>query len=195
MTGPISTGQKSDIMNDSYQYFNNKGEKMKAIVCTKYGPPEVLQLKEVGKPRPKKNEVLVQIHASSVNYGNLALVKGKPFLARLWSGLLKPNFKIPGGDIAGRVEAVGKNVKQFQTGDEVFGDLADSGFGAFAEYVCVPEYLLAPKPVNLSFEEAAAVAQAAVVALQGLRDKGQIQPGQKVLIYGRISLKKESVLT
>jgi NADPH:quinone reductase-like Zn-dependent oxidoreductase len=157
---------------------------MKAIVYTKYGPPEVLQLKEVEKPSPKDDEVLVKVHASSVNFNNQANVKGKPFIARLWSGLLKPKYKIPGGDIAGRVEAVGRNVKQFQPGDEVFGDLSLYGFGAFAEYVCVPENAIALKPANSSFEEAAAVAQAAVVALQGLRDKGQIKKGQKVLIYG-----------
>ncbi len=153
---------------------------MKAIVCAKYGPPEVLQLQEVEKPTPKDDEVLVEVHASTVNYPDLGLVRGRPFLARLWFGLLKPKFKIPGGDIAGRVEAVGRNVKLFQPGDEVFG----FGFGAFAEYACVPENALALKPANVTFEEAAAVAQAALVALHGLRDKGQIQQGQKVLIYG-----------
>lgn len=105
-------------------------------------------------------------------------------MARLVSGLLKPKYKIPGGDIAGRVEAVGINVKQFQPGDEVFGDLATSGWGGFAEYVSVPENALARKPANISFEEAAAVPMAAVTALQGLRDKGKIQPGHKVLIHG-----------
>ncbi|WP_416828307.1 NAD(P)-dependent alcohol dehydrogenase [Ectobacillus polymachus] len=119
-----------------------------------------------------------------MNYGNLALVKGEPFLARLWSGLLKPKYTIPGGDIAGLVEAVGINVKQFQPGDEVFGDLAACGWGGFAEYVSVPEHALARKPANISFEEAAAVPMAAVTALQGLRDKGKIQSGQKVLING-----------
>ena len=157
---------------------------MKAVVYHKYGPPDVLNLEEIEKPIPGDDEILVKIHASSVNYGNLALVKGKPLLARLWSGFLKPKFKIPGGDIAGRIETIGKNIKQFKPGDEVFGDLSDIGFGAFAEYVCVPEMALAYKPSNLSFEEAAAAPQAAVVALQGLRDMGQIQAGQKVLIYG-----------
>jgi NADPH:quinone reductase-like Zn-dependent oxidoreductase len=158
---------------------------MKAIVYTKYGPPDdVLELKEVEKPTPKDDEVLVEVHASSVNFNNLANVKGKPLVARLWSGLLKPKDKIPGGDVAGRVETVGRNVRQFQPGDEVFGELSLYGCGAFAEYVCVPEKVLALKPANISFEEAAAVPQAAAVALHGLRDKGQIQPGQKVLIYG-----------
>jgi NADPH:quinone reductase-like Zn-dependent oxidoreductase len=157
---------------------------LKAIVYHKYGPPDVLALKEVEKPIPEDNQVLVKIHAASVNYGNLVLLKGEPFLARLFYGPLKPKYSIPGGDIAGIVEAVGKNVKQYQPGDEVFGDLSRSGWGGFAEYVSVPENALAPKPANLSFEESAAVPMAAVTALQGLRDKGKIQPGQKVLIYG-----------
>ena len=157
---------------------------MKAIVHTEYGPPDVLQLKEVEKPTAGDNEVLVKVHASSVNYNSLAFVRGEPFLARLWSGLLKPKYTIPGNDIAGQVEAVGINVKQFQPGDEVFGDISGCGWGGFAEYVCVPEHALVPKPANISFEEAAAVPEATVVALQGLRDKGQIQPGQKVLING-----------
>jgi len=158
---------------------------MKAMVYTEYGPPEVLQLKEVEKPAPKDNEVLVNVRAASVNYSNLHLVSGEPFAIRLMTGgLLKPKFTIPGTDIAGRVEAVGRDIKQFRPGDEVFGDLSDCGRGGFAEYVAVPENALALKPANLSFEEAAAVPEAALVALQGLRDKGQIQKGQKVLIYG-----------
>ncbi len=157
---------------------------MKAIVYTKYGPPDVLQLKEVEKPTPKDNEVLVKVYASSINWADNALVRGKPFIARLSSGLLKPKYPIPGIDIAGQVEAASRNVKQFQPGDEIFGDIAACGFGAFAEYVSVPENALALKPVNITYEEAAAVPQYAVVALQGLRDKGQIQHGQKVLING-----------
>ncbi len=158
---------------------------MKAIVYTKYGPPDVLQLKEVEKPTLKDNEVLIKVHAASVNYPDWGLLRGKPFLVRLMSGgLLKPKYKILGSDIAGRVEAVGRNVKQFQPGDEIFGDISAYGFGAFAEYVCVHENALALKPASTTFEEAAAVPMAAVVALQGLRDKGQIQPGQKVLING-----------
>jgi 2-desacetyl-2-hydroxyethyl bacteriochlorophyllide A dehydrogenase len=158
---------------------------MKAIVCTKYGPPDVLQLKEVAKPTPKDNEVLVKIHAASVNPADWHLLRGKPFLVRLMSfGLLKPKNKILGADVAGRVEAVGRNVEQFRPGDEVFGDISGCGLGAFAEYVCVPENALAVKPANVSFEEAAAVPLAAFTALHGLRDKGQIQPGQKVLING-----------
>ena len=158
---------------------------MKAMVHTEYGPPDVLQLKEVEQPVPAADQVLVRTHAASVNYGNLALVKGEPFLVRLMSGgLLKPKHTIPGGDIAGRVDAVGAGVTQFQPGDEVFGDISACGFGGFAEYVAVPESALAVKPDNLTHEEAAAVPQAAVVALQGLRDLGRIQSGQAVLIYG-----------
>lgn len=157
---------------------------MKAIVYEKYGPPDVLALTEVEKPIPADNQVLVKIHAASVNYGNLVLLKGEPFLARFAFGLLKPKYSIPGGDIAGRVEAVGKDVTQFQPEDEVFGDLSGSGWGGFAEYVAVPEKALALKPANLSFEEAAAIPMAAVTALQSLRDKGKLQAGQKVLIHG-----------
>ena len=158
---------------------------MKAIVYTKYGPPEdVLELKEVEKPPPKDNEVLVKVYATSICWADNSLVRGKPFIARLSSGLLKPKHTIPGIDIAGQVEAVGRNVKQFQPGDEIFGDIGACGFGAYAEYVSVPEIALALKPVNITYEEAAAVPQYAVVALQGLRVKGQIQHGQKVLING-----------
>ena len=157
---------------------------MKAIVYTKYGSPDVLHLEEVAKPAPKDNEVLVKVYAAAVTVGDLIFVKGEPFLARLGSGLLKPKHEIPGKEMAGRVEAVGGNVTQFKPGDEVFGDLYVCGLGAFAEYVCVPEAAIALKPVNISFEEAAAVAESAIVALQGLRDKGKIQPGQKVLING-----------
>ena len=158
---------------------------MKAMVHTEYGPPDVLQLKEVEQPVPAADQVLVRTHAASVNYGNLALVKGEPFLVRLMSGgLLKPKHTIPGGDIAGRVDVVGAGVTQFQPGDEVFGDISACGFGGFAEYVAVPESALVVKPDNLTHEEAAAVPQAAVVALQGLRDLGRIQSGQAVLIYG-----------
>ncbi|SES24853.1 NAD(P)-dependent alcohol dehydrogenase [Psychrobacillus sp. OK032] len=157
---------------------------IKAIVSNKYGTPDTLELKEVENPNLKDNEVLVKIHAASVNYGNLVLLKGEPFLARLAFGLLKPKYSIPGGDIAGRVDSVGKDVKDFQPGDEVFGDLSRCGWGGFAEYVSVPENVLALKPVNLSFEEAAAVPMAAATALQSLRDKGKVQSGKKVLIYG-----------
>jgi NADPH:quinone reductase-like Zn-dependent oxidoreductase len=157
---------------------------MKAMVYTKYGSPDALELKEIEKPTPKEDEVLVKIYAATVTPGDAIIVKGEPFPVRFWSGLLEPKHKIPGKEMAGRVEAVGRNVTQFQPGDEVFGDLSVCGLGAFAEYVSVPENAIALKPANLTFEEAAAVPESAVVALQGLRDKGKIQPGQKVLING-----------
>ena len=158
---------------------------MKAIVHEKYGSPDVIQLLEVEKPTPKEDEVLVKVHAASVNAYDWHLLTSDIFLVRLMGmGLLKPKNTRMGADVAGRVEAVGGSVKQFKPGDEVFGDIAAGGSGSFAEYVAAPERLLALKPANLSFEEAAAVPLAAVTALQGLRDKGQIKPGQKVLING-----------
>jgi NADPH:quinone reductase-like Zn-dependent oxidoreductase len=157
---------------------------MKAIVYEKYGPPDVLELKEVEKPAPKDDEVLIRVHAASVTFGDLAAVKGEPFMVRLSLGLREPKFKIPGKDLAGRVEAVGAKVKEFKPGDEVFGDISECGWGAYAEYVAVPESAIVLKPTNISFQQAAAAPESAVVALQGLRDKGHIQPGQKVLIYG-----------
>jgi NADPH:quinone reductase-like Zn-dependent oxidoreductase len=157
-------------------------ELMHAIVTTKYGSPDVLQLEYVDKPVPKDDEVLVKVHAASANPLDWHLLRGKPFLVRLMvGGLLKPKHTILGSDIAGRVEAVGGAVRQLRSGDEVFGG---KGVGGFAEYVCVPEDRLVLKPAGLSFEAAAAVPAAAVTALQGLRDKGRIQPGQKVLIEG-----------
>jgi NADPH:quinone reductase-like Zn-dependent oxidoreductase len=159
--------------------------KMKAIVCTKYGPPDVLQLQEVAKPAPKADEVLVEVHAASVNAYDWHLLTADIFLVRLMGGgLRRPKKTIPGVDIAGRIEAAGSNVKQFRPGDEVFGDISACGNGGFAEYVSVPENALALKPATLSFEEAAAVPMAAITALQGLRDQGKIQAGQKVLING-----------
>ncbi len=157
---------------------------MKAIIFTKYGPPDVLELKEVEQPTPKDDEVLVRVNAASVNAADWHLLRADPFLVRLMFGLLKPKIKILGADVAGRVEAVGRNVKQFQPGDEVFGDLSGSGWGGFAEYACAHENAIASKPASLTFEQAAAVPLAAVTALQGLRDKGKIKPGQKVLING-----------
>lgn len=154
---------------------------MKAIVYHKYGSPDVLKLEEVPQPIPKDNEVLIKVQAASVNAGDWHLLRGKPFLVRLMGfGLLKPKRQILGWDMAGQVEAVGIDVQRFQPGDEVFG----SCNSAFAEFACTSEKSLAPKPANLTFEQAAAVPVAAVTALQGLRDKGQIQPGQKVLING-----------
>lgn len=157
---------------------------MKAIISRNYGAPDVLEYTEVQVPSIKDNEVLVKIHASSINYGNLVLLRGKPMVARIAFGIMRPKYSIPGGDIAGEVVAIGKNVKLFQPGDDVFGDLSSSGWGGFAEYASARENVLAIKPNNLSFEEAAAVPMAAVTALQAVRDKGKIQPGHRVLIYG-----------
>jgi NADPH:quinone reductase-like Zn-dependent oxidoreductase len=156
---------------------------MQAIVNTQYGSPDVLQLKEIERPTPKENEVLIKIYAVAVNAGDWHLLRAEPFLVRLQSGLFKPKHTILGADIAGRVEAVGKDVKRFKVGDDVFGDISGSGRGGFAEYVCAPEETLALKPANISFEEAAAAPVAAVTALQGLR-KGGIKAGQKVAING-----------
>lgn len=156
---------------------------MKAMVYDKYGTTDVLTLKEVGTPTPQENEVLVKIHAVSVNSWDWDLLRGKPFLARL-GGMLKPKYKILGADIAGRVEAIGKEVKHILPGDEVFGDISWCGWGGFAEYVCVHEDSLSLKPSSMTFDQAAAIPQAAVLALQGLRKKGQFQAGQTVLING-----------
>jgi NADPH:quinone reductase-like Zn-dependent oxidoreductase len=155
---------------------------MKAIVRTQYGPPEVLQFTEVEKPTPKDNEVLIKLYAASVNPLDLFSMRGAP-LIRLIPGLRTPKHQVLGCDIAGRVEAVGGHVKQFQPGDEVFGVTGFDG-GGFAEYVCAIEDKLALKPANISLEDAAAVPVAAITALQGLRDKGRIQQGQKVLVDG-----------
>ena len=157
---------------------------MKAFVFTKYGPPDVLELREVSTPTPKDDEVLIRVHAASVNDWDWCLVRGKPFFIRLLCGLLKPKITMPGVDIAGRVEAVGRSVKRFQPGDEVYGDISECGFGGFAEYVCADENALTLKPASMTFIEAAAIPHAAMLSVQGLRDIGQIQPGQKVLING-----------
>ena len=158
---------------------------MKAMVYTKYGPPEVLQLKEVEKPTPRDNEVQIKVRAASINSWDWDLLRGT-FQGRL-GAFRKPKYNILGCDIAGKVEAIGSNVQQIQPGDDVFGDI--SGFrardwGGFAEYVCAREKVLALKPASMTFEEAAAIPQGGVLALQGLRDKREIQPGESVLING-----------
>lgn len=155
---------------------------MKAILYTEYGSPDVLQLKEIEKPIPADDEILVKIHAVSVNRSDWEALIGKPLYARL-DGLRKPRHPILGSDVAGRVEAVGKNHVQFKPGDEVFGEM-ENYHGGFAEYVCTNANAWALKPATLTFEQAAAIPQAGVIALQGLRDKGQLQPGQRVLING-----------
>jgi NADPH:quinone reductase-like Zn-dependent oxidoreductase len=155
---------------------------MKAIVRHTYGSPEVLKLEEVDIPTPTDNEVLIKIHAVSINGSDREGLIGKPLYVRV-GGLRKPGYPILGSDIAGRVERVGRNIKQFQPGDEVFGEIP--GYhGGFAEYACASEETLALKPASLTFEEAAAIPQAGVIALNGIREKGQVQPGQKVLING-----------
>ena len=155
---------------------------MKAIVYTKCGPPEVLQLKEVAKPTPRDDEVLIKVQAVSVNRSDWEGLRGKPLYARI-GGLLRPRHQILGSDVAGRVEMVGRNVRRFRRGDKVFGDILGR-LGGFAEYVCARESALALKPASMTFEEAAAIPQGAVIALQGIRDKGRVQPGQKVLVNG-----------
>ena len=154
---------------------------MKAIVYTKYGSPDVLQLKDVEQPSPKDDEVLIKIHAASVNAYDWHFLTADIFLIRLMGGgLLRPKDSRLGADVAGRIETVGRNIEQFQPGDEVFGMVK----GGFAEYACAPESALWLKPFNTSFDEAAAIPMAAITALQGLRDEGRIQAGQKVLING-----------
>ena len=155
---------------------------MKAVIYNKYGGPEVLQVKEIEKPFPKNNEVLIKVHAVSINDWDWGLLHGD-FVNRMLNGLLKPKRKILGSDIAGHIEAVGKNITRFKTGDDVYGDLSGQ-WGGFAEYVCARETALVLKPASMRFEEAAAIPQAAMLAVQGLIDKGKIQPGQKLLMNG-----------
>lgn len=158
---------------------------MKAIVFEKYGLPEVMELQEVKKPTPKDNEVLIRVQATSINDWDWGLVRGRPYIIRMISGaFFKPKVKIAGTDVAGIVEAIGKNVTDFQLDDEVYGDLSESSFGGFAEYVCTDEKTLILKPAKMSFETAAAMPHAAMLTVQGLIDKGKIQQGQKILING-----------
>jgi NADPH:quinone reductase-like Zn-dependent oxidoreductase len=157
---------------------------MKAVVFNKYGTPEVLKLKEIKKPVPKDNEVLVAVYAASINDWDWQILQGIPFVNRLEAGIFKPSkVQILGSDIAGRIEAVGKEVKHFQPGDEVYGDLSGK-WGGFAEYVCALEKQLTKKPAGMTFEQAAAIPQAGTLAMQGLIDHGHIRQGQKLLING-----------
>jgi NADPH:quinone reductase-like Zn-dependent oxidoreductase len=153
---------------------------MNAIVQVQYGSPDVLQLKDIDKPVVGDGEVLVRVHAAAVNIGDWHLLRGVPYVMRVVSGLRKPRREIPGLDLAGRVEAAGRNVRQFRPGDEVFGWCK----GAFAEYACAAENNLLPKPANLTFEQSAAVGDSAFTALAAVRDQGKVQPGQRVLING-----------
>jgi len=158
---------------------------MKAVIYTQYGPADVLHLKEVEKPTPAEDEVLIEVHAASVNAADWRLMRASPFLVRLMGGgLLKPKRPILGSDVAGLVVAVGKNVTRFQPGDAVFGDLSGCGNGGFAEYVCAREDTLALMLATMTFDQAAAVPMAGVAALQGIRDQGKIEPGQKAVIQG-----------
>ena len=157
---------------------------MKAMTFSRYGSPDVLQLRDLEKPTPKPDEVLIKIHAASINDWDWGILQGSSLVDRLMNGLFKPRIQILGCDVAGRVESVGESVKGFQAGDEVFGDLCACGFGGFAEYVCARESALALKPPSMTFEQAAAIPQAAMLAVQGLRDVGNLQPGQTLLING-----------
>lgn len=156
---------------------------MKAIYYDRYGTPDVLQPKEVDKPVPMDDEVLVRIHATSINSWDWDMIRGEPIFVRMW-GLFKPKHKIPGSDIAGRVESVGRAVKKFKPGDEVYGDIVEHGWGGFAEYACAKEDQLTFKPASMSFEEASAIPQAGLLALQGIRDCGKLQKGQHILFNG-----------
>jgi len=156
---------------------------MKAVVYKERGPPAVFQLIEIEKPTPRDDEVLIKVHAASVNSWDWELLRHKPSMVSLGKRS-DPRYKILGADIAGRIEAAGKDAKRYRPGAEVFGDLCNSGWGGYAEYVCAREDALMPKPASMTFEEAAATPQAGLLALQGLRNKGHVQPGQKVLING-----------
>jgi NADPH:quinone reductase-like Zn-dependent oxidoreductase len=157
---------------------------VKAIVRDTYGSPDVLELTDIDKPEPADDEVLVRVHAASVNPADWHFLRGEPYIARMQFGLRKPKDRVLGCDVAGHIEAVGKDVTMLKPGEEVFGSPFMHGLGAFAEWVCISEDLLAAKPATLSFEQAAAVPLAASTALQGLRDHGRIEPGHKVLIIG-----------
>lgn len=157
---------------------------MQAMTYRAYGPPDVLQPTTVARPVPEAGEVLVQVHAASLNQADLYLLRGEPLPLRLSSGLRRPKRPTLGADIAGHVVAVGGGVTHVQPGDAVYGDLAACGFGGFAEYVCARAEALAPKPASLSFAQAAAVPMAAVTALQGLRATGPVKTGERVLVHG-----------
>jgi NADPH:quinone reductase-like Zn-dependent oxidoreductase len=157
---------------------------MKAVVRERYGSPDVLELRDVATPAPRAGEVLLRVHAASVNDWDWGLLRGTPLVIRLLHGLFTPKVQVIGGDVAGRVEAVGEDVVAFRRGDEVYGDLCMCGFGAFAEYACAPEVCLARKPPGMTFEQAAAIPQAGMLAVQGLVDVGRIRSGQKLLLNG-----------
>jgi len=157
---------------------------MKAILLKEYGLPNVLEIEEVAKPVAKVKEVLVRIHSASINDWDWGLVRGKPFVIRLFFGLKKPKINIPGVDVSGKIDAVGGNVSSFKIGDEIYCDLSECGCGGFAEYVCVPEKILSKKPSNISYNDASALPHAGLLALQGLVEKGKVKSGQSILING-----------
>ena len=154
---------------------------MKAIAQEEFGPPDVLELRDVEKPAIKDDEVLVRVRAASPNPWDWHFMRGMPYISRPQAGWRKPKNRVLGSDMAGEVEAVGKDVTRFRVGDHVFGFV---GHGGFAEYAAVPQDVLGLKPADLSFEQAATVPLAAMTALQGFRDRGRVQPGEKVLIVG-----------
>lgn len=157
---------------------------MKAIVLTRYGSPDLLQLKEVENPLPKDDEVLVKVHAAAVNDWDWSFVRGKPYLYRLMFGLFRPKMSVLGAELAGTIEATGHRATRFQPGDEVYGDISEAGLGSFAEYVCVKEEALIPKPPGMTFEQATTIPHASALALQGLVDVGKIQKNENILING-----------
>ncbi|MFU8861140.1 MAG: NAD(P)-dependent alcohol dehydrogenase [Cyclonatronaceae bacterium] len=157
---------------------------MKAILLKEYGLPNLLEIGEVAKPIPNDKEVLVRIHSASINDWDWWLVRGKPFVILLFFGLKKPTIKIPGVDIAGKIEAVGGNVRSFTIGDEIYCDLSECGCGGFAEYVCVPENMLSRKPSTISHNDTCTLPHAGLLALQGLVEKGKVKSGQRILING-----------
>jgi NADPH:quinone reductase-like Zn-dependent oxidoreductase len=184
----LSADTRYSAIQNAWAYPQNTEEIvdiMKAIAFTQYGSPDGMELRDVPKPVPNDDELLIRVHASSINSWDWEFLNGTPFVNRAMFGLLKPKpgKQVLGADIAGTVEAVGSRVSRFEPGDEVFGDLWDN-WGGFAEYACANEAALELKPANSTFVESAAVPQAGVLALQGLRKAGQVQPGQTVLING-----------
>lgn len=158
---------------------------MKALVLNKYGPPEkVLEIREIAKPSPKEREVLIKIHSTTINDYDWGIVTGKPYLYRLLFGLFKPKHPVSGMELSGVVEQVSPGVEKLKVGDPVYGDISAHGFGSFAEYISVNENAVIRKPHKMSFEEAAAIPHASLLALQALRDKGKIKQGEKILING-----------
>lgn len=157
---------------------------MKAILCSHYASPEQLEIKEVPTPVPAKHEVLVKVHATAINDYDWGMVRGKPYLYRLIFGLTKPKRPIAGMELSGVIEEIGESVTHFKKGDAVYGDISEFGFGSFAEYIAINEKAVVLKPKEMSFEEATAIPHAALLAYQGLVEKGKIQKGQKILING-----------